>query len=163
MEEVERQEVSWEFSILNEIVDGIDKWWNELVGDIEAEVVYGELVKVSSKNNEVVIEFKDGNQWQRRRVPVSDEFDDEDWEDLADNIGEEGRFFIEDGELEEYEFEGWPPFKKIGPSLPLFFGVDWPSCVVLKCSRSPRGVSQMGSRRMPREPWAIARPRRKLA
>ena len=68
--------------------------------------MYGELVKVSSKNNEVVIEFKDGNQWQRRRVPVSDEFDDEDWEDLADNIGEEGRFFIEDGELEEYEFEG---------------------------------------------------------
>ena len=63
-------------------------------------------MKVSSKNNEVVIEFKEDNQWQRRRVPVSDEFDDEDWEDLADNIGEEGRFFIEDGELEEYEFEG---------------------------------------------------------
>jgi len=76
-----------------------------LVGDVEAEVVYGELVKVSSKNNEIVIEYKEGNQWQRKRVPVSEEFDDEDWEDLADNLGEEGRFFIENGELDDYDFE----------------------------------------------------------
>jgi len=67
--------------------------------------VYGELVKVSSKNNEIVIEYKESNQWQRRRVPVSEEFDDEDWEDLADNLGEEGRFFIENGELDDYDFE----------------------------------------------------------
>ena len=67
--------------------------------------MYGELVKVSSKNNEIVIEYKESNQWQRRRVPVSEEFDDEDWEDLADNLGEEGRFFIENGELDDYDFE----------------------------------------------------------
>jgi len=61
-------------------------------------------VKVSSKNNEVVIEYKEGKEWLRR-LSVDSDFEEEDWEDLADSIGEEGRFFIENGVLTEYDIE----------------------------------------------------------
>ena len=61
-------------------------------------------MKVSSKNNEVVIEYKEGKEWLRR-LSVDSDFEEEDWEDLADSIGEEGRFFIENGVLTEYDIE----------------------------------------------------------
>jgi len=72
---------------------------------VESEVVYGELVKVSSRKGEIVIEFKEDKQWLKRTIRVPNDWDDDDWQDLADNIGEEGRFFIENGELDKYDIE----------------------------------------------------------
>ena len=37
------------------------------------------------------------------RLSVDSDFEDQDREDLADSMGEEGRFFIENGVLTEYD------------------------------------------------------------
>jgi len=71
--------------------------------EVEAEVIYGELVKVSSAKREVGIEYKQGNQWVREYYKVTEDWDDDDFDDLADALGEEMRFFIRDGELEDFE------------------------------------------------------------
>ncbi len=91
-----------EFSILSQLARSIEEF---LGNDIEAEVVYGELVKVSSKKGEIIIEYKEGKDWLRRSIPVPDDWETDDWEDLADHIGDEGRFFIEGGELDNYDFD----------------------------------------------------------
>ena len=76
-------------------------------------------MKVSSKNNEVVIEYKEGKEWLRR-LSVDSDFEEEDWEDLADSIGEEGRFFIENGVLTEYDIEDQNSSLRFGPHSPFF-------------------------------------------
>jgi len=57
--------------------------------EVEAEVIYGELVKVSSAKREVGIELQTGQPVVREYYKVTEDWDDDDFDDLAMPLAKE--------------------------------------------------------------------------